>query len=181
MCEYTDKEHRKKGLKFLRNNHPQNILNTHIKRRFPYSLRRGCCPVCGYHLSHLERWPPGRASRSMCVSCYEELIVNRINHNCFVCGRPLSNRKIKKQMNNPREIQFHIEDGYCENLWTIIHNIAVGEPEFVDVTPRTKNISFTPKSIQLKQNDDGILIPLDSGMKNILGHQSHKGKPIKVI
>lgn len=200
MCEFTDSEHINKAINYFRNRNPYELLNPFIKSRFPYAFQKGRCPVCGYYLSDSEHRPSGRATRSMCKGCYEELIANKINYYCFVCGRPLVDKKIRKQKGNPREIQYHIDDGYCINAWTIIHNVAVVSP---DCPVPAQNFSqpinipeFDIKALSSRNFLSDALIfshrslpdqAICSNQNNGLGNfakfvsRTYKGKPIRNI
>lgn len=131
MCEFSDFIHKTKAFAFFGGRNSPRAFPPDILARFPFALRAGCCPKCGRYLQDWERKPPGRATRSMCRKDYENLIARRINLNCFVCGRALQQHKVQAQYQNPREMENHIHDGACNAAWTVIHNVAIAEPEMV--------------------------------------------------
>jgi hypothetical protein len=128
MCEFTSRKSKKDAYRFFRNNGFRiNVPISVLKSRFPYAFQPEQCPVCGCRLSAREMRPPGRATRCMCIYDYEQLIASSINESCFICGRPLPSRKIEKQLENPREIEHHMDDQDCRHLWTLLHNVVLNE------------------------------------------------------
>jgi len=163
MCEFTDNYHKQKVFEFMRGKASNEVITPQIRSRFPYALQRGICPVCGKVLLKQERKPMGRATRSMCRRCYEELIAARINTRCFVCAKPLPSYKIEDQYDNPREVANHIHDGSCIHTWTLIHNVAVTESEQPEIKslhdPRQQSIPYTSMIQDRQKNIPRI--PLD--------------------
>jgi hypothetical protein len=91
-----------------------------------FGIKRGCCRECGTPLSTKEMWPPGKASRDMCVPCYERKF-NRINYDCVECGESLPQEKIDAQRMNYREIHNHLCDKRsCEAIWSYKHVLVTG-------------------------------------------------------
>jgi len=130
MCEYTSRKNKRRALRFFKDNQAIEF-NVHVLLHiFPFAFREGCCPKCGTYLETFERRPRGKATRSMCSDDYA-WVVNTINYECFVCHEFLPDRKIMVQHKNIRELKHHIHDGLCNHLWTIIHNVSVGEPDIV--------------------------------------------------
>jgi len=131
MCEFTSWINKKMALRFV-SNCDANDLNIHgLSERFPYALQENRCPKCGRYLEDFERRPLGRATRSMCLEHYENLITNNFSYECIVCGRPLPDEKRSTQHRNNREVKHHLHDGPCTHIWTITHNVSVGEPDMV--------------------------------------------------
>ena len=129
MCEFTRSNNKKRALDFFRSNQSK-ALNIHgLSERFPYALQEGRCPKCGRYLEDFERRPPGRATRSMCLGDYEYWVASRISYECFVCDRPLTDEKIEAQCRDNRELKHRLHDGACTHIWTIMHNVSVGEPD----------------------------------------------------
>ena len=165
MCIVDSTDNKKKALSFFQKRKYQTTLSLpHLEKRFPKAFLPGQCPVCGVSLSSTDMRPKGRASRCMCVSCYGKLIAEKINTDCFVCGDRLDHDKIKEQLDNPREIVEHIHDGECWSIWTIIHNIVLGERDVIEtlsLPEPVKKHSFTNR---------------------LLGSMAtYNGKPVKVI
>ena len=67
----------------------------------------------------------------MCRDDYDRWIAGRIDAACFVCGMPLQNHKVQAQYQDPREVEHHIHEGVCKLVWTVLHNVALGEPDMV--------------------------------------------------
>jgi len=124
-----------------------------IEARFRYhSVVVGHCLICGTVLSVVQPRPPGRATRSMCETCYENEIVSRLNTTCFICGRRLPDIKITAQEINNRELTHNIHDGQCLEYYTIIHCKIGGEDmSFLDYT----DLTF-PSMAELNKNADRL-------------------------
>jgi len=120
MCEFSG---RIKGLvPNMAGRGINEIFSANVQARFPYgSVRVGHCLVCGAQLSDIERRPPGRATRSMCETCYGDLIVARVNEYCVVCGGRLPQYKVQAQIKNPRELRENIHEGECLDYFTLCH------------------------------------------------------------
>lgn len=104
----------------------------HTRKLFRYGGNKGVCPVCGRRLSIAEMRPEGRATRSLCQSCYNMLVPNNVGaYDCLICGDQLPMDKMQAQHDNPRELRAHIHEGYCMGIWGKIHNIVLGTPGFV--------------------------------------------------
>jgi len=144
MCEFSDWSHKNKAFQDFRRGVIHNGLIAAVNARFPYALMEGCCPKCGRYLEEWERRPQGRATRSMCKGDYECWISGRIDASCFVCGGRLENHKIQAQYQNPREVEHHIHDGDCRTVWTVLHNVALGEPDMVRAFGRQTNPQRMP-------------------------------------
>ena len=131
MCEFTSSNNKRRAMQFFRRNQigAQDIHG--LFGRFPYALQEGHCPKCGRYLEGFERRPDGRATRSMCLDDYEYWVAGRMSNYCFVCARSLPEEKIYDQRRNNREVKHHMHDGVCTYIWTVIHNVSVGEPDFV--------------------------------------------------
>ena len=131
MCEFTDAVHKRAALQYF-SAFPERLFNNPILlERFPFAFQQGKCPVCGAFLESHERRPQGRATRSMCSYDYQNLIANMVNDSCLICVGPLAESKVQNQYRQPREVAHHLHDGECTNLWTLIHNVSVSEPEIV--------------------------------------------------
>lgn len=128
MCEFTAKKIIKKASNYFTGKNMSDLRHPLLMERFPHAFKPAHCPVCGKYLSNSERRPAGMATRSMCAECYERLVAKGISYDCFMCGNPLPNSKIRVQGENIREISEHIHDEHCINYWTVIHNVAVSEP-----------------------------------------------------
>jgi len=104
----------------------------HTRELFQYGGNNQTCPICGKLLSMDEMRPSGRASRSLCESCYTQLVPQNVGSGiCLICGDQLPGDKINAQHNSPREIRAHIHEGYCLAIFGSIHNIVLGTPGFV--------------------------------------------------
>ena len=163
----------------------------------------GLCPVCGWDLEHWERRPAGKATRSLCKEDYERLIARTVNYDCFVCGSPLESPKVSAQRRDLREVQNHIHDGQCNNTWTLIHNVSVGEPEVMKALGLDTDLSEV--TVPHDQHRESLLLiavkrspeplPLAHGSRQgfpralpapaeripILLEKIHKGKPVRVL
>jgi hypothetical protein len=128
MCEFCDKLHKGAALNYFYT-HPERLVTPEVMSRFPYAFQEGCCAVCGKYLEEEERKPTGRATRSLCLYDYKNLIANTISHTCLICWGPLSADKVRAQKKTPREVDHHLHEGECTYRWTIIHNVSVGEPD----------------------------------------------------
>ncbi len=190
MCEFTDKKYIKKATDYFTGKNINDIRHPLLMRRFPHAFEPAHCPVCGTYLSLHERRPFGRATRSMCAECYEILVTDGTSYSCFLCGRTLPEYKIRVQRHNIREIREHIHDEACLEYWTVIHNIAVNEP---DATPDIKLIPEHTQSgipfedfINQRQIGDRIIdadhvkIPRRNALQVPLTN-SYKGKPVKFL
>jgi len=131
MCEFTSSNNKRKALDFFRHNQFADMNIHGLSERFPYALQEGHCPKCGRYLEGFERRPSGRATRSMCLDDYEYWVANRISYECLVCSGSLPDEKICAQCRDNRELKHQIHDGACTSVWTIIHNVSVGEPDIV--------------------------------------------------
>jgi len=139
MCEFSDWSHKNKAFQDFRRGVIHNGLIARALNRFPYALMEGCCPKCGRPLQDWERRPQGRATRSMCRGDYERLIAGGIDNYCLVCGDRLEDYKVQAQYRNPREVEHHIHEGGCKTVWTVLHNVALGEPDMVRAFGRQTN------------------------------------------
>ena len=131
MCEFSDWFHKNKAFQDFSAGVIHSALLSAVNARFRFALMAGCCPKCGRPLQDWERRPQGRATRSMCREDYEHWIAGRIDNNCFVCGDRLEDYKVQAQYQNPREVEHHICEGACKTVWTVLHNVALGEPDMV--------------------------------------------------
>ena len=129
MCEFTSSNNKRKALDFFRHNQFADMNIDGLSERFPYALQEGHCPKCGRYLEDFERRPPGRATRSMCLDDYEYWVAYKTSYECFVCDRPLPDEKIHAQRRDIRELKHRLHDGTCTHIWTIIHNVSVGESD----------------------------------------------------
>jgi hypothetical protein len=131
MCEFSE-NHRKRDSVNYFIGHPNSMIARAVLERFPYAFKDNLCPRCGKHLQPWEQRPEGRATRCMCTHDYNTLIPNRVgSYECLVCGGGLPDHKIRAQHGNAREVSNHIHDGECMHLWTLIHNVSIGEPDVV--------------------------------------------------
>jgi hypothetical protein len=132
MCEFTDNQHKTATLNFIGDKSIEEVVPPNVQNKFRYFLQQGHCPRCGKVLSRSERKPSGRATRSMCVECYDRLITSHISNNCFLCDMGLPDSKINAQKKEPREVTHRLHDGACTHSWTLIHNVAVEEPDTIN-------------------------------------------------
>ena len=180
MCEFTDKKHFKRAMKFFHNNNISDPRHPEIMKRFAHAFEPSHCPVCGDYLSERERRPNGLSTRSMCSRCYEALIENSISYDCFLCGGRLPDSKIQAQRSNIREISEHIHDDNCFEYWTVMHNTVVdgpSKPKIPVLIPRR-----TPSSLLLKEPMDNRLQIEYSNPNNFIpSPRFHNGKAVKVL
>ena len=141
MCEWASNEYKVPAMALMQSRSLNQIISPQTRAMLPSAMTRGRCPRCGIPLSDRQRNPRGRASRSMCEQCYDFLIVNSINHNCIICGRPLRSDKIEAQQHDRREVGNHFHDGECTCIWTIIHCVANAGPS----SQRMNEIGFQPQ------------------------------------
>ena len=188
MCEFADSYHKSRAIQYFRGRTIQNALPPGFFGRFPFALTaEGCCPTCGKYLEYWERRPAGRATRSMCAQDYENVIAKRIDGNCFVCGLQLQNHKVQAQYRNPREVEHHIHDGNCNMIWTVVHNVAIGEP-FGDSRPLDDG-SGNDDFIDAEFNSMPTLplrpapraLPAPGQRLPNLFQRTHKGKPVRTL
>lgn len=105
-----------------------------VQAGFPNALLPYCCPVCGRYLQEHEKNAPGAAcTRSMCQADYNAVFAGNVSTSCKVCGGQLDQHKVVAQQQNPREVRNHIHEGNCLALWSLIHNVSYGSPEFVQL------------------------------------------------
>jgi len=134
----------------------------------------------------------------MCREDYERLIAGRIDNNCFVCGEQLENYKIQAQYRNPREVEHHIHEGECKTVWTVLHNVALGEPDMVRAFGR--QMSPQPRGALEQGFGNGDFIEAEFTQAPALDWQpapkalpapgqripqfvqrTHKGKPVRTV
>lgn len=200
MCEFTSFQNKNNAFNYAKRKSPFELLPDNIFSKFPYALTEGYCPKCGIALTFNERKPIGRATRSMCNSDFNRLIANNSYGNCFMCDIPLPRQKVHVQRENPKEIAAYLHDGDCKSQWSLIHNVAVGEPDFVNLFGRNN------ERIQGFLDDDetfycdNFLLENDPTPNPILNQpfgsenvpslihraeyqmpQRYKGKPVRVI
>ena len=133
MCEFSEAQRKAASVKYF-SNHPDSMIARSVTERFPNAFRPNCCPCCGKRLQPWEQRPPGGATRCMCVQEYNALVPNNVgSYECLVCGGSLPDQKVWAQSSNPREVSNHIHDGKCMLLWSLIHNISIGEPDVTAV------------------------------------------------
>jgi len=198
MCEFSDWFHKNKAFQDFRAGVIHRALLAVVLSRFPYALMEGRCPKCGRPLQDWERRPAGRATRSMCREDYEHWIAGRIDNNCFVCGEQLENYKILAQYQNPREVEHHIHEGECKTVWTVLHNVALGEPDMVRAFGR--QMSPQPRGALEQGFGNGDFIEAEFTQAPALDWQpapkalpapgqripqflqrTHKGKPVRTV
>jgi hypothetical protein len=196
MCEFSDWSHKNQALQYFRGGQIYGALPSGVLARFPFALMEGCCPKCGRYLQDWERRPPGRATRSMCRKDYDRWIAGRINAACFVCGMPLQNHKVQAQYQDPREVEHHIHEGRCRMVWTVLHNVALGEPDMVRAFGR----QASPQPMALLDEELGdfidaefseeLALPWETVPKALpapvqtipqLVQRTHKGKPVRTV
>lgn len=116
-----------KFIRHWKNHSVHELFPEHVMSRFQYEdIIPNHCIVCGMSLNHHEMWPPDRCPRCMCQACYHRKILSRINYRCIVSGESLPKHKIDSQMNNPREVEHNIIDGYARDYYTLIANKVIG-------------------------------------------------------
>lgn len=157
MCEFTDKEMLNKAINSLQELTPDEAFPQFISQRFPFVFQRGHCPVCGVQLSKKERRPSGKCTRSMCQNCYDSIVSSGIGTHCLVCSKPLPKEKIIEQLNEPREAKHCIEDGICMDRWTLIHNVAVMEPDIAGHFAPSKKLSPANPVLEYNPVKDDLL------------------------
>jgi len=132
MCEFSEAHRKTASVKYF-SNHPDSMIARNVTERFPNAFRPNCCPCCGKRLQPWEQRPQGGATRCMCIHEYNALVPNNVGScECLVCGvdsGSLPDHKVRAQHGNPREISNHIHDGECMHLWTLVHNVSIGEPD----------------------------------------------------
>jgi hypothetical protein len=129
MCEFCEVNRKTASVKYF-SSHPDSMIARSVMELFPYAFRPNCCPRCGKKLQPWEQRPQGKATRCMCVDEYNAFVPNNVgSYECIICGGRLEGQKNRDQYSNPREISNHIHDGKCMHLWTIIHNVSIGEPD----------------------------------------------------
>ena len=196
MCEFSDWSHKNKALQYFRGGQIYDALPSGVFARFQFALMEGCCPKCGRYLQDWERRPQGRATRSMCRDDYDRWIAGRIDAACFVCGMPLQNHKVQAQYQDPREVEHHIHEGTCRMVWTVLHNVALGEPNMVRAFGR----QASPQPTGLL--DEGLGDFIDAEFSEELAlpweplpkalpapgqripqfvQRTHKGKPVRTV
>jgi len=128
MCEFSEAHRKNAAIKYF-SSHPDSMIARSVMELFPNAFRPNCCPCCGKRLQPWEQRPQG-ATRCMCVDEYNALVPNNVgSYECLVCGGSLPDHKVRAQNSNPREVSNHIHDGECMHLWTLIHNVSIGEPD----------------------------------------------------
>ena len=129
MCEFCEVNRKTASVKYF-SSHPDSMIARSVTQRFPNAFRPNCCPRCGKRLQPWEQRPQGRATRCMCIHEYNALVPNNVGScECLVCGGGLPDHKVRAQNRDQREISNHIHDGECMHLWTLIHNVSIGEPD----------------------------------------------------
>ena len=196
MSEFSDWSHKNQALQYFRGGQIYSALPSGVLARFPFALMEGCCPKCGRYLQDWERRPQGRATRSMCRDDYDRWIAGRIDAACFVCGMPLQNHKVQAQYQDPREVEHHIHEGVCKLVWTVLHNVALGEPDMVREFGRQANPQ--PAALLDEGLDDFIdaefteelalpweplprALPAPGQSVPQLVERKHKGKPVRSV
>ena len=76
MCEFTDYKHKKTALNFFNLLPNSNMVFSKVRQKLPNAFKPGHCAVCRKPLSKNERRPENRATRSMCIGCYDYNIAN---------------------------------------------------------------------------------------------------------
>jgi hypothetical protein len=195
MCEFTDAAHKKAALQYF-SAFPEKVFNPILLERFPFAFQQGRCPVCGAFLESHERRPQGRATRSMCSYDYENLIVNGINSSCLLCVGLLAESKVRDQYRQPREVTHHLHEGECMNLWTLIHNVSVSEPDvvgrlalptgtngYLPAPGNTFQLPFSTQSLQEGSTNLGeiMLVPVKKSFEAFPTKVTHRGKRIRYI
>jgi len=143
MCEFCEVNRKTASVKYF-SSHPDSMIARSVTQRFPNAFRPNRCPCCGKRLQPWEQRPQGRATRCMCIHEYNALVPNNVGScECLVCGGGLPDHKVRAQNSNQREISNHIYDGECMHLWTLIHNVSIGEP---DVTAMFDAFLESPQS-----------------------------------
>jgi hypothetical protein len=165
MCEFTASKNQKKAIQYFHNTKATLNLSDFMSI-YPYAFQYQTCPVCGEHLTERQMRPSGRATRCMCVRCYDELVARRYNANCIVCAEPLPADKIREQLQNRREITRHMHEGECWSIWVMLHNTVLGEID-------------APASLGT-QISDSVLLPRPEP-QSVLVTNRYKNKPIRVI
>lgn len=173
MCEFCNSNFRNSALDCVKSLTPDAVINSLKIEQFPYVLQPGHCPVCGKYLPEDQRKPIGKATRSMCRTDYQNLIASHINKNCFICRKPLPVEKVFGQVRNKREIKHHIHDGQCMHAWTIIHNIAVGDPQMSALFGIKEKGNMALEAIKA--------LPPPNEQLKVEDILFYKGKPVKVI
>ncbi len=183
MCEFASNKMKQPAMDHFSTypKHTIRVVFSRLRENFPRSWHLGQCPVCGKILSNQEKRPTGKCTRSMCGPCYERLIAGRTKYDCFLCGVNLPEEKIMEQMKNPREIRAHMHENICVHAWTIIHNIALAEPEahYQDVLAPAQlentgsQLVSQPQQFMLEdQRDSYFKVPI---------FKSYKSKKVRVI
>lgn len=153
MCEFCD--YKSMAHAFIQRNGIAGVLTPQMQALFPHALRPGCCcPRCGRPLSHEERNPIGRASRSMCGACYEQMVPSHVSEVCMVCGGALPQHKIDMQIEYPREVRAKIHEGDCMARYVAQHCVANGQPDMVQyVGDNLRNLrrEYHPAGMQAAQ------------------------------
>ncbi len=198
MCEFSDWFHKNKAFHDFRGGVVHTALLAAVNARFRFALMAGCCPKCGRPLQDWERRPAGRATRSMCRDDYDHWIAGKVDANCFLCGMPLENHKIQAQYQNPREVEHHIHEGDCKTVWTVLHNVALGEPDMVRAFGRQTDIQPRARLEREVGNDDFIdaefthapaldwqpapkALPAPGQRIPQFVQRTHKGKPVRTV
>lgn len=151
MCEYTERI--KEVERVMSGKSIDYSFPEHVQVRFPYRMvREGHCLACGVLIPIDERRPYGRATRSLCHHCYTNMVVNKLNYNCFVCGGLLSHYKTQDQMANPREIKNNIDDGDCLDYFTVVHCKVVGGVDMSFLKDESYNINMQQISWENQNN-----------------------------
>lgn len=127
MCEFTSSNKKTEAIRFFQKHGTHGYVLPDFHNRFKLPIQAATCPICGRHLSEEDMRPPGRATRCMCVPCYEHLVPNNLKANCFLCKDPLPRSRVLNQIEERREIRFHMHNQPCEHLWTMVHNTVLGE------------------------------------------------------
>jgi hypothetical protein len=178
MCDYKKKKYVKGAMNYVR---AGGTIPNNVSSAFPNAGQPGICPKCGGPRAMKPGW--AQTERSMCEYCFRGYIENNVGDpSCFVCGQHLPYYMVEAQGKNPRGINLHIHDGPCTHIWTIIHNMAIGNPKInkkiaLPYNPRPA-ISFDDVTdaeyvnvTQVQQKPSMIrrLIP-----------ETHKGKPVRI-
>jgi hypothetical protein len=111
---------------------------------------------------------------------------------------PLENHKIQAQYQNPREVEHHIHEGDCKTVWTVLHNVALGEPDMVRAFGRQTDIQPRARLEREVGNDDFIdaefthapaldwqpapkALPAPGQRIPQFVQRTHKGKPVRTV
>lgn len=129
MCEFCNKK--QKVYEFIQRGMPGGLITPSMLQVFPYLLNPYCCPACGRRLQPHEL--DGATSRSLCPACFNRMVASQIVRNCMICLGNLPHEKVIGQQQNAREIRAKIHEGDCFARWVLIHNVAHGEQDMIQL------------------------------------------------